>query len=64
MELDIKKPVSKAEKCHQDVLEELKKSVIIQEGKSGQIVLTVLIATRAEDDIEKAMKDANIPSKL
>jgi len=61
VEMNIKKPPSQAEKCHKKVLEELQKNVIIQKSERGPIVLTVLSATRADDDINKAMKEAKIP---
>jgi len=63
VEFDIKTPLKEAQKCHQQILKELEKYVNIRQSNEGQKVLTVLIQTRPEDDIEKAMRAANIPAE-
>merc|ERR1719320_922899 len=58
LKLNIKTPSDKAKISHHQILKKICKKTNIQPSEEGPIVLTVLIATRAKDDIEKSMRDA------
>jgi len=56
VKLNVLNPPSRVASSHAQILER----VNIQDSDEGPIVVTALIATRADDDIEKAMREVNI----
>ena len=60
MKLNVLNPPSRVASSHTQILERAN----IQDCDEGPIVVTALIATRADDDIEKAMREAKVPGWL
>merc|ERR1719260_238612 len=61
VKLNIMNPPHRIAISHAQILEKINIQVDIQDCDEGPTVVTALIATRADDDIEKAMREAKIP---